>query len=187
VEVIEAISKRRTIRSFKPEPVSQEVLDEILEAATWAPSHRNTQPWEFAVLGPESRRKLLAILQKKIDERLATHEVTEPARQGLLSLRDDFGGAPHMIAVTTRPPEEEADRFEFPLSAAMAIQNMALAAWARGVGVVWLSIGAAPPARQILGVAEGFTGVAVVALGYPKVTPPAPPREPFSSRMRELP
>jgi nitroreductase len=187
VEVIDAIVQRRTIRSFKPEPLAQEVLDEILEAATWAPSHRNAQPWQFAIVGPDSRRKLLGMLQKKIDEMLATREMPEPARRGQMSLKDDFGGAPHLIAVISQPPEEEIDRFEFPLSAAMAIQNMALAAWARGVGTVWLSIGAAPPARQILAIEDGFTGVAVVALGYPKVVPPALPREPFSSRLRELP
>jgi len=183
---MEAIRGRRTIRKFKPDPIPSDAMDEILEAATWAPSHRNAQPWDFALVGPESRAKLLRMLQAKVDEMLATRQMPEPARLGLLSLKEDFGGAPRLVAVTSRPAEEEIDRFEFPLSVAMAIQNMSLAAWSRGVGCVWLSLGAAPPARAVLDIKEGFSGVALVALGYPAVVPPAPPREPPGGRVREL-
>ena len=53
MEVIEAIRSRRSIRSFKPDPVPREVLEELLDVCLWAPSASNTQPWEFAVLGGE--------------------------------------------------------------------------------------------------------------------------------------
>ena len=51
MEVIEAIRGRRSIRSFKPDPVPKEALEELLDACRWAPNSSNTQPWEFAVLG----------------------------------------------------------------------------------------------------------------------------------------
>ena len=51
MEIIEAIRGRRSIRSFKPDPVPKEVLEELLDACRWAPNSSNTQPWEFAVLG----------------------------------------------------------------------------------------------------------------------------------------
>ncbi len=50
MELIEAIKSRRSVRAYKPDPVSEEVLTELLEVARWAPSGTNTQPWEFFVL-----------------------------------------------------------------------------------------------------------------------------------------
>ena len=51
MEIIEIIRRRRSIRSFKSDPIPKEVLAELLEACRWAPSASNTQPWEFAILG----------------------------------------------------------------------------------------------------------------------------------------
>jgi nitroreductase len=50
MDVIEAINKRRSIRAFKPDPVPQEILREIIQLAQRAPSWANTQPWEFAIV-----------------------------------------------------------------------------------------------------------------------------------------
>jgi nitroreductase len=50
MELLEAIKSRRSIRAYKPDPVSEEVLTELLEVARWAPSGTNTQPWEFFIL-----------------------------------------------------------------------------------------------------------------------------------------
>lgn len=92
-----------------------------------------------------------------------------------------------MVAVLSRAPHEPLDTVENPAGAAAAVQNMCLAAWDHGIGSVWLSVGAAPPSRQILGVPEGAQVVALLAMGYPKVVPPAPPREPALARLREVP
>ena len=62
MEVIEAIKTRKTIRAFLPEPVSREVLAEVLEVARRAPSWANTQPWEVAVLGGEVMGEVKAAL-----------------------------------------------------------------------------------------------------------------------------
>ena len=50
MDLIEAIKSRKSIRGYKPDPVRREVLEEILEVATRAPSGMNTQPWEFTVV-----------------------------------------------------------------------------------------------------------------------------------------
>ena len=50
MNVIDAIRKRKSIRGYKPDPVSRGILEEILEIATRAPSSMNTQPWQIAVL-----------------------------------------------------------------------------------------------------------------------------------------
>jgi nitroreductase len=53
MDVIKAVKKRKSIRGYKPDPVSKEVLEQILEVASQAPSAMNTQPWEFTVLSGE--------------------------------------------------------------------------------------------------------------------------------------
>jgi len=60
LELLEAIYNRRSVRAFKPDPLSDEVLNKLLEAGTWAPSHSNNQPWEFVILGDVTRRELAA-------------------------------------------------------------------------------------------------------------------------------
>lgn len=187
METLEALRGRRTVRKFKADPIPQAVVDTILEAGMWAPSHGNTQPWEFVIVGREARAKLLTLLQAKAEELLADPNLPEPRRRAVMALREDFGGAPFMVAVLSRPPVEDLDKLENPLSTATAVQNMCLAAWDAGVGSVWLSLGAAPPVRGILGVGEGSSVVALLAMGYPAEVPPAPPREPHAAHTRQVP
>jgi nitroreductase len=187
MKLLDQLKARRTVRRFKPDPIPQPVLDDIFEAAMWAPSHGNTQPWEFVVIGPSARGKLLKMFQAKADELLADPDLPPPRRGAVLALRDDFGGAPFMVAVLSRPATEDIEKIENPLSAATAVQNMTLAAWDAGVGAVWLTLGAAPPVRPLLEVPDGASVVALLAMGYPKEVPPAPPREPHASRLRLVP
>jgi len=65
MDIIEAISQRKSVRGFKPDPVSKDVLSRILDLACSAPSAMNTQPWEFAVItGDVLNRLSLAIVEK---------------------------------------------------------------------------------------------------------------------------
>ena len=187
MEIPDHLKQRRTVRKFKADPIPAQVLDAILEAAMWAPSHANLQPWEFVVIGPQARSRLLDLFRTKADELLADPGLPPPKRAGIAALREDFGGAPFMVAVVSRPPAEDLQRIENPLSAAAAVQNLCLAAWDLGVGSVWLSVGASPPARSILGIREGESVVALLAMGYPAEIPPAPPREPYQAHLREIP
>jgi nitroreductase len=187
MKMLDHLKARRTVRKFKPDPIPQPVLDLIFEAAMWAPSHGNTQPWEFVTIGPTTRGKLLKMLQAKAEELLVDPALPTPRRAALLALKEDFGGAPFMVAVLSRPPTEDIEKIENPLSAATAVQNMTLAAWDAGIGAVWLTLGAAPPVRPLLGVPEGASVVALLAMGYPEEVPPAPPREPYASRLRKVP
>ena len=64
MDVIEAIKTRRSIRAYKPDPVPQAVVEQILEVARWAPSSNNTQPWEFAVI---TGQVLQEVLQRYVE------------------------------------------------------------------------------------------------------------------------
>ena len=66
MELLEAIKSRRSIRAFKPDPVPREVLTELLEVATRAPSGTNTQPWEFIVLTGKVLDELSHIMVEKV-------------------------------------------------------------------------------------------------------------------------
>jgi len=187
MEVLECIKSRRTIRRFKPDPIPAAVLDAIFGAAMWAPSPANAQPWDFFVVGPQARGKILTLLQAKGVELLAAPDIPEPKRRAVEALMTDFGGAPYMVAVVGRPGSDPMEQKEYPLSAAAAVQNLCLAAWSHSVGSVWLSVGSAPPVKPILGVEEGASVVALLALSYPEVVPPTLPREDYRTHVREVP
>lgn len=187
MEILECIKSRRTIRRFKPDPIPQSVLDTIFEAAMWAPSPANAQPWDFLIVGAQARAKILALFKIKGEEFLSDPECPEPKRKAIQSLMADFGGAPYMVAAVCRPGAEPMLQHENTLSVATAVQNLCLAAWAHDIGSIWLSVGAAPPVRPILGVDEGASVVALLALGYPEVVPPALPREDYKTHVKEVP
>jgi len=187
MNILDHLKQRRTIRRFKPDAIPQKTLDIVFEAAMWAPSHGNAQPWEFVVVGPEARARLLEMFSVKADELLADPDLPDPKRRGITALKENFGGAPFMVAVVCRPPADDLERVENPLSTAVAIQNMSLAAWDEGVGSVWLSFGAAPPVRGVLDIEEGKAVIALLAMGYPAEVPPPPPRDPYTDHLREVP
>jgi len=60
MDVLEAITTRRTIARFRPELIPPETLRAALAAGIWAPNHRLTEPWRFVILGPETQRRLAA-------------------------------------------------------------------------------------------------------------------------------
>ncbi len=69
MDVIEAIQERRSTRGFLDKPVKKETLERLLELATQAPSAINLQPWEFAVVSGEERKRLSRVLVKRMRER----------------------------------------------------------------------------------------------------------------------
>lgn len=187
MEMLEQIKARRTIRRFKADPIPEEVLSEMFEAAMWAPSPANSQPWDFLMVGPETRAKILSLFRAKADEMLAEPDIPEPKRNAINSLKADFGGAPSMVAIVSRGGSEPMEQIEYPLSVAAAVQNFCLEGWTHGIGSIWLSVGAAPPVKPILGVEGNASVVALLALGYPEAIPPALPRDDYRTHVKELP
>lgn len=68
MDIIEAINQRKSIRGFKPDPVSKDVLAKILESACRAPSAMNTQPWEFAVITGDVLNRLSSAIVEKLNK-----------------------------------------------------------------------------------------------------------------------
>jgi len=145
--VIETIKTRRSIRQFRNEAVSEEIIDQILEAGLWAPSGLNNQPWAFAVLRDSEIKASLAAL---------TH-------YGSI-IRE----APVCIAVFL-DHSRVYDRTKDVQAVGASIQNMLLAVHSMGLGAVWLGeiLKNKDKVAALLGAKKDLELMAVVALGHP--------------------
>jgi len=136
----ELIKTRRSIRRFKQDPIAEEVLDRIMESAIWAPSAMNRQNWKFYILTEEMRDRLANLhgqifegQEESIRERYG-EEGVEKRRE----LYTNLGGAPVAVVCFTAYKDEETKKREI-ISASLACENIALGAWAEGVGSLMMT------------------------------------------------
>jgi nitroreductase len=180
MNVSDAIRARRSIKRFTDRPVTRDEIEAILDAATLAPNHRLTQPWRFYVLGPEARHAYgLALGErkaKKIEDAVAARSLRD-------SVAAEHRALPCMIAVAVVNNDNPEIREEDFAAAMMAVQNLALAALARGLGT-HIKTGAVmsdPAARAAARVADNERIIAIVNLGEPADVPPPKKREAAAS------
>ena len=165
MNVLEAIKKRRSVRSFSREEVSESSLGELLEAMRCAPSAGNLQPWEFVV-----------VRDREAKERLAE------AAGGQTFLAE----APVVIVVCA-VPRRSAVRYEergvslYCLQdTAAAIQNLHLAAVEMNLGTCWIGAFDEQAVADIVNAPKGVRPVAIVPVGHPGETPVPRPRRSLS-------
>ncbi len=176
LDAIEAIRSRRSIGKLEG-TVDEASVRELIELAVLAPNHRMTEPWRFTVLRGAARERLgevwapiaLRDLPLTGDEREAAlrREAAKPAR------------APVLIVVSVRTDADEEVATEDFAAAAAAVQNILLAATARGLGAMWRTGGmvSAPEVKAFLGLEPSDRIVGIVYLGRPAIAaPPAKPR-----------
>jgi len=172
--VLTAIKNRRSVRQYRPEQITKEELDAILEAGMWAPSSHNSQPWHFTVIQDPAKIKQLSDETKKI---LATSEIDWVRKIGL-SDRNIFHGAPTVVIVSGH----QGDSFEPIVDCAAAIQNMLLAAESLDIGSCWNGLVRfyfnTEAGRKFVPLPEGYIPYYAVSLGYKKVpNGPGPQRK----------
>lgn len=180
MHIDEAIRGRRSIGRVKQEPVSKEVIGEILEAANYAPSHHATEPWRFWVMTGAGRDRLAAayadIAAELADPAVDTAELR--AKSGAKAYR-----SPVVIAVGVSPSSEPGvSRAEEFAAAHAAVQNMLLKIHALGLGAIWRSGEPMyhPRMKTAFGLQEHEELVALVYLGEPETSPPAGRRRPVA-------
>ncbi len=159
------LAHRRTAPAFADTPVLRAILEQIIEAATWAPNHRNTEPWRFHVLVGSGRTDL--------GDRVAVwlRETEGPTTEAQIdSICRKLVRSPVVIAVSQiGSPDDAVRHLEDYAACSAATQNLLLAAHAEGLVTKW-STGAMvtmPPAFEHLGLAEADRIVGFVYLGYP--------------------
>lgn len=200
MELVQCIKTRRSVRTYKDTPVPLEHIREIVEAATWAPSGYNRQPWRFiAILNPEIRQAMAEAVRAKLEEigRWPASAGKENRVRSLLRGYTVFNNAPVAIAVLVGEYSTLIDeilrdqglsfeeRFKLRAapaiqSVAAAIQNMLLRATSLGYGTCWATgcLIARPQIEAILGVEPPWSLVAVVPVGIPDSLPKPPKRKP---------
>lgn len=178
--VYEAIYGRRDIRTFRPDPIPDDVLARILDAAHHAGSVGFMQPWEFvAIKSMETRAAVRALFER--ERQAAACFYDEPRRTDYLALKlEGIVEAPLNLCVTCDPTRggEVLGRNSIPetdvYSTCCAVQNLWLAARAEGVGVGWVSVLKTAHLRAILGIPPHVIPVAYLCLGYVDAFPARP-------------
>jgi nitroreductase len=172
VTVLEAIKSRRSTPKMRPDPVPREVIEQMLEAAVWAPTHRMTEPWRFYVLGGEAKRRFGDIRRRARAATLPDPQAPE-AQRALDRVYQDTIATPMLVVVTVHEAEDPVRREEDLVATFMAVQNFMLAGVELGVGTYMRTGDILRDAefRELLGVEDDRRIVAVVYVGYPADVP----------------
>ncbi|MEM2865914.1 MAG: nitroreductase family protein [Candidatus Hadarchaeales archaeon] len=152
MDVYSAIRERRSVRAYRPDPVPEEALRRMLEAARLAPSAKNLQPWKLVVVRDPERRKKLAE---------AAHGQSFVAE------------APVVIAAVALDPERvmRCGVPSYAVDVAIVVDHLTLAAVQEGLGTCWIGSFSQEEARKVLGVPEKYMVVALLPVGYPADEP----------------
>ncbi len=183
--IYRAIRERRDVRSgFLPEPLQEDVLLRLLEAAHNAPSVGLMQPWRFILIRDEEMRKSVHDIFVRANRKAAECYKGERAELYRGLKLEGVLEAPQNLCVVCDPTSDQGHglgRQSMPetviYSAVCAVQNLWLAARAEGVGVGWVSILDPEALKKLLGIPAGVVLVAYLCLGYVKSFEPRPELE----------
>ncbi|HBE78897.1 MAG TPA: nitroreductase [Firmicutes bacterium] len=183
MDAFEAIHERRSVRRFKPDPVTREDIMQIVDAANWAPSAMNRQPWEFIAVSGEYLQKMGQSFKTVIEPHLKEwddkpDDGSSLSREGFLQFAANYGNAPVVLVVLTKAEGEPRLHTADLESASAAMENLLLAATALGLGTCWMTgpLLDSEYLRRLLAIPDDKTIVALTPLGYPAVVPKAPKR-----------
>ena len=192
MELIQGIRSRRSVREFKPEPVPDKTIMRVLEAAIWAPSAHNAQPWRFVIIrDPNARRSLADAMGKAWRIDLARDGVPPEIQLKMVEgSLERLTSCPTIIVPCLTMegmqsyPDERRLRAEYTMavqSVAAAVENMLLAAHAEGLGGCWLCapLFCQDVVREVLKMPSHIDPQAIILMGYPDEEPKPPPRLPF--------
>jgi nitroreductase len=171
MDVYEAITARRSVRSYRPDAVPEDTLTRILGAGRAAPSGRNRQFWRVAVVREEGARR-----------RVAAASPGNPFVAGAPVVLAHLG----LLAFEDAPPPGEVIRANWTwemyvrYNVAIAAAYVTLAATAEGLGTCWINNYDEEAIRAALNVPPTHSIVCLMTLGYPAETPAPRPRHPLA-------
>ncbi len=167
MKIEEAMVGRRSIRRYRPDPVPDAVVQELLDLVRHAPSSLNGQPWEFVVVQDQT---LLAELGAVKDR------YCPPTKRDFKATM--FDSAPLAVVVCVRRESSHERGVE---NGVLATAYLMLAAHSRGLGSVYLSAyyagepGLSQEIRSLLGIPDDVDPITIIPLGYPDERPPSKP------------
>ncbi|MBI4296412.1 MAG: nitroreductase family protein [Chloroflexi bacterium] len=188
-DLLKLVKERRSVRRFKPDPVPDEYIEKIIEVARWAPSGNNCQPWEFIVVkNPELRKKIadqILASSAGTNVRRAAERNTAPGGVIFVGTPAGYTNAQAFIILCgddrmreTMPASTSYESVTLMLNSSLtcAFFSMTLAATTLGLGCQWVSAIRTNPenerfTKELLGIPEELKFYAMLALGFPAVTP----------------
>lgn len=188
-DILDVIITRKSIRRYKPDPVPDEMIDKILEAARWAPTGENHQPWRLIVVRDPETIKKIGQMAKVGSGIFATTEYSMGRMRQFEGIKDPkererverfmftgevsafLGKAPLLIVVCGR-----CDALDTPYDLSACAENMLLEAHSLGLGACWVHGPVAPVRgeirmKQLLDIPPGmekYKLLAVISFGWPE-------------------
>lgn len=174
MEALECLKTRRSVRKYTDEQVPHDVLEQIVETASYAPSWKNTQVVRYTVV--EDAAKIASICDNGLMGFALNQKTVGRAKQlVIVSYVEKRSGFEKDGSYST----SKEDRWEM-FDAGIATQTFCLAAHAMGVGSVIMGIFDDARIAEIVELPENQTVAAVLAVGYPEFAPDTPPRKSVS-------
>ena len=178
------IADRRSVfpKAFSSDLVTDEIIEQMLESANWAPSHKLTEPWRFHVVRDEALARLAHFMAEKYRE--------DPKGGHFLQKKYDSikakvtRSSAVIIICMQRDPEERVPEWEEQAAVAMAVQNMSLRGWSLGVGGYWST----PPFRkaihEFIDLSAGESCLGFFYLGHFAQAGQPPVRSPWQEKVQ---
>lgn len=174
MDLRDVILSRRSIRVFESRPVDRVILDRLVEAATYAPSRFNTQPWRFHIATGGARKRIAEVMamntayvQEYLD--VLGPEVVERAAR----FYADLGNAPVVVGISAKRVADDTEWLDDTIAVGAAIQNFLLAVVDEGLAACSLTAPHWVRDRLVeaFEIPEGSELMALIVLGYGAETP----------------
>ncbi|WP_416445118.1 nitroreductase [Leeuwenhoekiella sp. A16] len=166
MDLSKIIAERRSVfpEQYINKPIARETIEELLEAANWAPTHKHTEPWRFKVLQGESIKNMSDFLTSKYKEITPEDKFSE-FKQRKLATKPRMAGA--IIAICMQvDPKGKLPEWEEVAATAMAVQNMWLLASHKGLGSYWSSPDIVSELGDFFNLAQGEKCLGFFYLGH---------------------
>ncbi len=153
MELLDTIKTRRSVRSFLPDAISDDIMTEILQAGRLAPSAQNRQCWRFVVVRDEELKQRLS------------------KKSGLVGKINFFIAKAPVIIIAAADPKRSVKlngQEYYLVDTAIAFQQMMLTAWNFGIGSCWLAAFNEQKVKDILAIPPNIRVVAMSPFGYPR-------------------
>ena len=173
MDLFTALHTRRSIRRYTGQPVPLDWIDQLLEAATRAPSSHNSQPWRFAVITTSNVKEQLSdrMGARLSADRLREADRIEEIERDVARSRERITSAPAIIiaCLSTIDLNDHHERLMAIQSVAAAIQNLLLVAHYMGLGACWMAAPMYCPdvVREVLQLPDDWEAQALITIGYP--------------------
>jgi len=179
---MQAIRERRSIRKYRPDPIPEEALHTVLEAARWAPSWANTQCWRLILVRDQETKSKLAetLRSRKPGSKNSATDAVREAPVVIAACAERRLSGCYTNEEQQRVPSTDKGEWWFMFDVGLAMQNVTLAAHSLGLGTVHIGLFDTDEVARILGIPDNITVVELMVLGWPNEQPPTRPRKEIS-------